>query len=129
MKKTILLVTIASLMMVFFTACNNYGTKMELEGGELYYTENVSEEEAKKLGEWLETYYLKGNPGAAVQIDKDGETYLAKFVIKDEIDVEDQAIGNFAGELQIAISQLFDDAKVNVHLCDGQLETRKEFKW
>ena len=40
-------------MLAIGLACKGSGTKIEFNGGDLFYTENVTETEAKKLGNYL----------------------------------------------------------------------------
>jgi hypothetical protein len=61
--------------------CNQYGTKLEFNGGELYYTNNVTEAETKKLGEYLVKEGFFDGVRKTVQLDESGATYQFIFLI------------------------------------------------
>jgi hypothetical protein len=109
-------------------ACSGHGTKLEFNGGDLYYTDNVTESEAKKLGDYLvkEGFY-DGKP-KSVQLDKSGSTYQFRMVVQPERQNDEATMTlmkTFAGELS---SDLFNDAPVEVHACDEQLKTLRVIK-
>ena len=109
-------------------ACSNYGTKLEFNGGELYYTKNVTETEAKKLGDYLvkENFY-DGKPKTA-QLDKDGASYQFRMVVQPEKRKDEQILAlmkTFASEVS---RDVFNNAPVEVHVCDEQLKTLQVIK-
>lgn len=103
-----------------------YGTKLEYGSLDLYYTKNVTEADAKKLGDYLkrQTELSTGNK-KTVQLDKSGDTYQYRVVVKEGIDKDEQYIAlyrDFANELS---KNVFNGAKVEVDLCDKHLKTLK----
>jgi hypothetical protein len=103
--------------------CNSYGTKLEYGKSELYYTKNVTEAEAKKLGDYLNKIKFFDGDGKSVQLDKPGDTYQFRMVIKEGLEKDEKYITG-SKEAAVEISQnVFDGAKVEVHLCDNQLKT------
>ena len=80
MKKIIL----SLLVVVALTACTNYGKKIKVEGtkAEIYYKgDGVTEEDAKKTGEFLkEASLFDSGKEASIQITKEGEVYTIRLV-------------------------------------------------
>ncbi len=125
MKRTILLIVIGCLATVLMLGCNAYGTKLEYGKGELYYTKNVTEAEAKKLGDYLTKIKFFEGDGKTVQLDKSGDTYQFRMVVKEGLDKDEKYI-TASQEAAVEISKnVFEGAKVEVHLCDNKLKTLK----
>lgn len=104
-------------------ACNQYGTKLEFNGGELYYTDKVSEQEAKKLGEYLVKQEFFDGREKTVQLDKSGSTYQFRMVVQKEKQNDEatkEMMKTFAGQLS---DDVFGGAATEVHMCDEQLKT------
>lgn len=115
-------------LLVVGLACNQYGEKLEYNGGEVYYTDNVTKQEAQKLGEYLvKENFFDGKP-KTVQLDKSGSTYQFRMVVQKEKQ-NDEATANimklFAGQIS---SDVFDNAPVEMHICNEKLETLKVIK-
>jgi hypothetical protein len=118
-----------ALFLAFLTAaflgsgCSGYGTRLTFNGGELYYTGAVTKAEAEKLGEFLvKEKFFNGTP-KTVQLDKEGNTYLFRMVVKPgfENDVDYQrTLGIFGAELSQGV---FDKGPVVLHVCDAHLKT------
>ncbi|HEY0461483.1 MAG TPA: hypothetical protein VGC97_20270 [Pyrinomonadaceae bacterium] len=130
MKKKNFITTalVLTVLLAVGLACTGHGTKLEFNGGELYYTDNVTETEAKKLGDYLvEAGFFSGKK-ITVQLDKPGSIYQFKMVVvpekqKDEATAE--LMKSFAGELS---ENVFDNAPTEAHICDEQLKTIKVLK-
>lgn len=120
--KTLLLIAIVTLTLA---SCQNYGTEKEFDGVQLFYTENVSEEEADKLGEYLIASGFADGAEKSVQLEKANETYQFRMVVKDGFEQKEEFIAlakQFANEMS---ADVFDGAEVEVHLCDDRLKTLK----
>lgn len=122
------MMAVAILLMVGLACSTGYGTKLEFNGGELYYTDNVTEAEAKKLGTYLvEQEFFDGVP-KTVQLDKSGSTYQFRMVVLPE-KRNDEAIMEALKTSATQISDdVFNNATVEVHVCDDQLKTLKVVK-
>ena len=124
MKKILVTTFAAVTTLLLFAGClNNYGTKLEFNGGELYYTETVTEAEANKLGEFLvESGYYDGEE-KTVQIVKEAGTYQFRMVSKEGV-AEDPEFIEVAGLYAQQMSEyVFNGAPVEVHFCDDHLKT------
>ncbi len=114
-----------AILLAIGLACKGYGTKLEFNGGEVYYTENANEADAKKLGDYLvKDGYFDGKP-KTVQLDKSGSTYQVRLVIQKEFQ-NDQKTADGLKELFGQISKdVFGGAATEIHMCDEELKTVK----
>lgn len=114
------------LAMLTVAGCTNYGTKLEFKKGELYYTSNVTEADAKKLGDYLLTQgYFDDTETRTVQLDKKDGTPHVRFVVKEEYQTSPKSIELFTpigAELSKAV---FNNANIIVDICDDMLETKQ----
>lgn len=120
--KVLLLVVVVAMT---FASCQNYGTEKEFDGVQLFYTENVTEDEADKLGEYLISSGFADGAEKSVQLEKEGETYQFRMVVKEGFEKKEEFLAlakQFANEMSLDI---FDGAPVEVHLCNDHLETLK----
>lgn len=103
--------------------CNDYGQKLDVDGSEVYY-KNVSQEEAKKLGDHLKkTGYFTDKKKVSVQLNKEGETYQVRLVVVDNFkELEGYPVGYQRMAAQIS-SEVFNDKPVEVHLTDDKFKT------
>ena len=115
-------------MLAIGLACKGYGTKLEFNGGEVYYTENSTEADAKKLGEYLvKEGYFDGKP-KTVQLDKSGSTNQVRLVIQKEFQNDQKtadSMKEFAGQISTGA---FGGAATEIHICDEELKTVKVVK-
>src|SRR5215218_9184236 len=96
---TILIVTV---LMAIGLACTGYGTKLDYNNGELYYTDNVTESDAKKLGDYLVKSGFFNGRKITVQLDKAGSTYQFRMVVMPEKQNDEttmELLKPFAGEI------------------------------
>lgn len=130
MKKVTLLMTAALLLIL--SACSNYGTKLKVgDEDELYYTDKVTEDEAKKMGDFLlENKILFVNDGNTVsaQMDKDGDVVIVRFVVQEKF-FEDKTIHNQFQMIADMLSfRLYNGGPVEAHICNDKLKTQKAMK-
>lgn len=116
---------VSTLILVTLEACTNYGTKLTFNNGELYYTKNVTSEEADRLGNFLVADGFFGGDEISVQLDKQADTYLFRMASREG--VEDSAsflnlAKIYTGRLS---SEVFNGAPVDFHFCDTDLKTKK----
>jgi hypothetical protein len=103
----------------------NRGQKLDFNGGELYYTSNVTEAEAQKLGKFLvDNEFYDGNP-KTVQLNKEGDTYQFRMVIKKGLENDPGTLISIKAMLSLISTQVFNNANVVAHLCDEYLTTIK----
>lgn len=113
---------------LFFAACDNYGTKRQYGNIELYYTNEVTVSEANNLANYLiKLGFEDDNERKTVQLVKSGKTYQVRMVVKQGIeqDAEYQSVLKlFATKLS---EDIFNGANVEVHACDSKLKTLRVF--
>jgi hypothetical protein len=125
MKLKVTTLIAACLLLGLLAACNNYGTKLTYKKGELYYTSSVNESDAKKLGDFLDKNYFTDDKEATVQLNKEGDTYQVKFVVKDGAEKDQTIVDNFHQFGAQISKEVFKDQKVEIHLTDNTLKTVK----
>ena len=127
-KNFITTILVLTVLMAVGLACGSYGTKLDFNGGELYYTDNVTEADAKKLGDYLVKSGFFDGRKITVQLDKSGSTYQFRMVVVKEKQNDDATMilmKAFAGEIS---EDVFNDAPTELHICDDQLKTLRVLK-
>jgi hypothetical protein len=113
---------VLSAVLPFLPGCNNYGTRLTFNKGELYYTAAVTRDEAQKLGDFLVgDGYFDGNE-TTVQLNKAGGVYEVRLVVKPGSDL-DPHLFEFTLFARKISKDVFDSAPVDIHLCDQELKT------
>ncbi|MEL0095546.1 MAG: hypothetical protein VW875_06865 [Planctomycetaceae bacterium] len=123
-KHQILYFIVATLLFSSLSGCgSNYGTLLEFNGGELYYTSNVSQVEASRLGSYLVSEQFFDGSRKTVQLDNNSGTYEFRMVVKKGME-DDQEFLQIAKQTAADLSQdVFGGSPVDIHLCDERLET------
>jgi hypothetical protein len=120
-------VVVGAVLLLIFVALPRltYGTEIPLSNGsQLFYTSAVSEAEAQKLAQHLETTMLKDNRfKGSIQLNRSGNTYQIRFVVKEGAESNDLAVLAFQVYGQMASKEVFNGAPVEVHFCDQSLHT------
>src|SRR5215204_4935537 len=83
-KNTITTALVLTVLLTIGLACSSYGTKLDFNNGELYYTDKVTETDAKKLGDYLVNSGFFSGKKITVQLDKSGATYQFRMVVQPE---------------------------------------------
>jgi hypothetical protein len=128
MKRATTLTIISFLFLCTMLGCNSFGKRLEFNKGELYYTSAVTEDEAKNLGNYLVKIGYFADKQVTVQLDKSGDTYQVKFVIQEGGEKNEEAIASFKLIVNLISKEVFNGAKVEVHLCNDKLKTIKVVK-
>lgn len=126
MKNTLKVFALILPFTVLATGCDNYGKRIVRGSVEVYYTDNVTEEDAMSLLTVLEVMGLtKLNQMMTVQLDKKEETFLLRMVIQQGKETDPTLI-NFSKSIGNALClTVYDGAPVDVYLCDDRLNTVK----
>ncbi len=103
-------------------------TKLTFDGGELLYTDSVTEAQAKALGNYLvENKFYNGDP-KTVQLDKENGIIQFSMVLNDTLanSAEYQTMGAaFVQELE---QNVFKGNTVEVNYCDEYMKPKKKIK-
>lgn len=123
MKKVKTIFGILLISSLFFNSCTNYGKEKEFNGVQLFYTSSITESEVNSLGNYLIESEFADGEYKTVQINKSGNTYEFRMVVKKGIE-QDQEYCNL-GKLMAAeiSSEVFNGKQVDLHFCDENLET------
>ena len=125
MKRVIAFV-ISCLLLTILVGCNNYGKKLQYKKGELYYTKAVNEAEAKKLGEFLQDKkYFTDDKEVTVQVDKSGDIYAVRYAFVEGLENNQDVVNELKAWNREMSQKVFDGKKVETHMCDKHLETKK----
>ena len=98
-------------------------------GGSLFYTSDVTEEEARRLRDYLLKIKTFQDEPPIVQLARKGDVYQVRMVADKEViekELPPEVMGpvEAAGQLAEDISEeVFNGAKVEWHLCDDKLKT------
>jgi hypothetical protein len=118
-----LLVLTAALLV----GCSDYGKEKTFNGVQLFYTSEITDAEADKLGEFLMESEFADGEEKTVQIAKTGSTYDFRMVVKKGLE-EDQEYAVIFKQFATDISKnVFNNAPVDLHACDEYLETLRVF--
>lgn len=113
------------LSIAFIWSCGNYGRKLKFNQGQLFYTSTVSESEAQKLGQYLVQQGFFDGKEKSIQLNKSGNIYQFRMAIKKGYERDPNLI-NFAKKISQELSKdVFNDAPVEIHLCNDNLQTLK----
>lgn len=117
------------LVAVSLTACSNYGKKIKVEGikGEVYYKgDGVTEDDAKKTGEFLKQVYFTADKAGSAQITKEGEEYTLRFVYKKSVYDSLKGIDDAFKIIGVKASkEVFGGKKVNIALANEHFKDYK----
>lgn len=104
----------------------NYGVKLNFgENNELYYTENVTVEEAQSLGDYLVSAEFFADDGNArtIQLNKTGSTYEFRMIVKKGIETDNDVVDSMKFLAKDLSENVFNNQAVDIHLCNDILET------
>ncbi|MFC1836971.1 hypothetical protein ACFL2Q_19995, partial [Thermodesulfobacteriota bacterium] len=88
------------------------------KAGELVFSERVSEEEAKKLGDYLLKLKFFDDTAKIIELNKAGQTYQVRMPVKEGYDKNKEYL-KLAKSMASDISKIvFGGAPVEVHLCN-----------
>jgi hypothetical protein len=124
------ILTRASVILVLsgFAGCDfwggkGWGTLIKFDAGELYYTSTIEAREAYKLGEYLVDSGFFDENRKTVQINKTDETYEFRMIVKKGIEQDPDFIDIFKDFSRELSYYVFDEASVDMHLCDEYFNT------
>ena len=115
------------LFAVLIISCNSYGTKLEYQKTEVYFTDKVDKKDAEKLGDFLvRSEFADGNEKSVqLTLDETNGNYIFRMVTSKEASEKDYyetVFRNFAKQLSDSV---FDQKPVDFHVCDNTFTTIK----
>lgn len=118
-------VVFCSLVMLFaaHTASAQSFPKVSQNKLDIYYTDNVTRSDAKKLLEYLiEENFTDGSRELGVQLDKSDNTYEFKIIVKKGMDTDPDFIKIARTLAKEISSDVFGKKKVDIHLMDDNFK-------
>jgi hypothetical protein len=102
---------------------SRHGDLLHVNGGELYYTSSVTRGDAERLGEYLVRVGHFNGERRRVQLTRDGEAYVVRYVVRAGTESNAATVDAFQFAAAEMSRELFDGQAVEVHLCDQGLRT------
>ena len=113
------------LFAVFFAQCGgNSGGVKQVRGTQLLYTSAVTVKEVNKLADFLIASNFANENEITVQLDKSGNTYLFRMVVREGIENDPEMVEVFKTYAESISEGVFGGKPVDFHVCDKQLQTR-----
>jgi len=129
----ILPVIICVIVSALLIAANIYSdfipdNSLKYSKNQLYYTDNVTASEAKKLGDYLKTQgFFSDDSEVDVKIDKQNEIYIFSLIVTEDY----QSNNEFADNMKQACNELsenvFNNKKVRIDFCNNKFQIQKSF--
>jgi hypothetical protein len=99
------------------------GTRLDLNGSDLYYTASVTAAEAKRLQQYLLDEHVFDGAVGSFQLNKAGSEYQFRIVVqKGAEDDQEFVFGNHAMAMRLS-GAVFGGRPVVIHLCDENFKT------
>lgn len=123
MKTTLLNAAVLFSALFLLFSCASNGKEKTFNGTQLFYTDQITDQQADALGNYLVSSEFADGEYKTVQITKEGNTYQFRMVVKIGID-SDPLFMNIARGYGVEISNtVFNGAQLEVHFCDDDLKT------
>ncbi len=104
-------------------ATTEYGTRLEFNNSELFYTTNVNKNEAEKLGEYLVASGFFADRTISAQIDKKGGTFILRYVIQTGFENNNEYLEIVKQMVNEVSNLVFNNAPVEINLTDSRFNT------
>ncbi|MDB5199125.1 MAG: hypothetical protein JWO92_1088 [Chitinophagaceae bacterium] len=129
MKKYFSFLMIFLCLMVF--SCNSpYGKKVKINDRiEVFIKDGATEDEAKKLGNYIDTTWKNSSNKKSFQLLKDSGQYTVRMVVDEDKIKHDSSLDASFMAIQFLIEEnVFKGSKVRLILTDNQFKDIKTFK-
>ena len=112
-------------------SCSGYGKKLEFNKTEVFYTSDVTKEEAQKLGAYLVRSEFADGIEKSVQLakNKTSNNYIFRMVTSDEAANNEIYETIFRLMAQQLSDSVFNGKPVDFHVCDNTFKTLKELNF
>lgn len=105
----------------------DYGTRIKIDRGELFYTENVDAATAQKLGDFFKEEKFFDRK-ISIQIHKEGDRLQIRMPVKAGSEKDPDLILDARRTLYMISENTLPDTPLEFHFCDTQLQTLRMVK-
>jgi len=92
----------------------------------IFYTNNVTETQAKELGDYLKTKsYFASNTQIDLKIDKQEDMYVLSLVVKEDYLTNEDFINSMKAFSKELSQKVFENDKVRINFCDDRFKALK----
>ncbi|MDX1462953.1 MAG: hypothetical protein R3359_07850 [Marinirhabdus sp.] len=108
-------------------ACNSYGEKVEYNGTEVYYSEDVSKAIADEVGAYLVEMEFADGSTKSVQITKDS-LYNFRMVTQEKYHNDTSMDINFQALGMLLSQEVFDGEPITFVICDNTFQEARSIQ-
>ena len=107
--------------------CSGYGTKLDYNGTEVYFTDQVEKADAEKLGDYLVKSKFADGGEKSIQLTKDEKTknFVFRMVTTKEASESEMYKTVFKLFAKTISDSVFNKQPVDFHVCDNTFNTLK----
>lgn len=103
-----------------FFGGEDFGTKIEIGTLEVYYTDNVNEAMANKLGNYLDSTDFTGGDAMSIQFDKQMDIFQVNLSLKEGVANNDEYTQLFRNIINDLKKNVFPNDEIALNLCDDK---------
>lgn len=118
---------IVILFCVSLSSCDNYGSNLKFNNGDVYYKEGVEKVLVEKLGKYLQSSGYFDGKEKSVQLIKEGKDYTVRFVVIEGADKDQKYLDIFKSFSPLLSYDVFSEGIVNIEMCDIKFKTLHRF--
>lgn len=128
MKINIIILFVVSL--IFFCGCSPYGEEVNYNNLQIFYKDGASKEEASRLGDYLirAGFSNEKQHKVTIQLTRTNDRYQYRMVGKPGAINDPENVKLFHRMASELSNDVFDNAIVEVHICDDRLKTLKVYQ-
>ncbi|WP_207492167.1 hypothetical protein [Aridibaculum aurantiacum] len=124
--RKIVVAALALLVSVTIISCQQYGKKVKInEHLEVYVKNQATEEEGKKLGEYIATLDSSNTNQKSVQLSKDSSIYTVRLVIPEEHLKNNELDESFQALQYLIRENVFPGQTVRLVLTDDKFNDKR----
>ena len=105
---------------------SSYGSRLEFNGGEVFYTADANESDATRLGEYLagELGFFDGRE-KSVQLDQQDGKMIVRFCVQEGAENDKEVEIAFRAIQTLLSASVFKDRAIELQLCDERFRALK----
>ncbi|MDB5192694.1 MAG: hypothetical protein JWQ96_2257 [Segetibacter sp.] len=128
MRKTILAALIITAT-TLFASCTNYGKKVKINDHlEVYIKKDATEEEGKKLGEYLQSLDTENKNQKSIQLQKENDLFTVRLVVPDDALKNTELESSFQALQMLIKENVFPGKTVRLILSDDKFSDKRTVK-